>query len=185
MTPEEKQIKLIREFACTNIVESEAGEIEQLTATIKKALETPTTMTFFKKYFEKGCEKRRLKAPGRLRVIEPQNHSQQTYNELKDSLDQALDAKKGVPGISYCSGVLHKQDYEGMKMRGLDPRCPAGDANVSIVVNRRQGKNGCEYLVRNSYGVSCNAYPWPCSKGQIWVPEKDLLRNLTSVLWIE
>jgi hypothetical protein len=184
-TPEEKQVELIKKVACLNISNADEGEIKELADFIQKAIETPNSMTFFKKYFEKGCDKRRLKASGRLRILEPTDKSEKMLQSLKQNLDRALEAGKGVPGISYCSGVLHNQGYEGMKIKGLEPRCPAGDAHVSIVVNRRQGKSGCEYLVRNSYGVSCNAYPWPCSKGQVWVPEKELLKNLTGVQWIE
>lgn len=146
-------------------------------------------MTVFIEYFEKGCEKHQtLNASGKLRSMGATGKSDEALLGSKEKLDRALDAEKGVPGIAYCSGVLLSNkfsSYDGIRIKGANTYCASGDDHVSIVVNRRPGKNGCEYLIRNTYGVSCNSYSWPCKNGQVWIPEKELLKNLKGVLWVE
>jgi hypothetical protein len=188
--PKQKQQELVEEFACKLIDEDKFPEEKKFFEDyLKKSLETGTTKKFFQKYFEKGCEKhRRLSTSGKLQSwgVSSLVNQKDNMQNLKNRLDKALVSGKSAPGISYCSNILSNARANDLRLGkdGID--CQREDAHVSIVVDRRPGKNGqCEYLIRNTWGTSCNSYPWPCQMGQIWIPENELLINTMSVLWVE
>ncbi|MDC1175561.1 hypothetical protein OAT67_09190 [Bacteriovoracaceae bacterium] len=44
----------------------------------------------------------------------------------------------------------------------------------------------CEYLVRNSWGSSCNySDSYECEEGNIWLPEDKLKRSIRGVTFID
>lgn len=188
--PREKQQELIHEFACDFVQDDKLqNEINSISQLLKKALDTGTTMNFFQKYYEKGCQKLgRLSKQANLKswTIADVDKVNENIQDLKKRLNSSLETGKGAPGIVYCSNILKNPGSSGPIEKNYVKDCSLGDAHASIVVDRRPGKNGaCEYLVRNTWGTSCNGYVWECHKGQIWLPENELLKNTISVLWVE
>ncbi len=83
-----------------------------------------------------------------------------------------LDANKPV-AIGYRIGLI---------MNHANPNGGHG----SVLVGRRKNRAGaCEYLIRNSYGRSCDGYknPSKCNQGNIWVTEKDLFESMLSATY--
>jgi hypothetical protein len=190
LTPQQKQQELLLEWSCSvGGASPGAGEVDLDPSMIKKALDTGTTMGFFKKFFEKGCDSvGRLKASGNVRswAVSSLADPERNRRELRTRIDRALESPRGIPGIAYCPGVLHARVANDLKAskNGID--CVFGESHASVVVGRRPGRTGaCEYLVRNTYGLSCNGYPWDCVDGQIWIPESELFKNTLSAVWIE
>ncbi|MCY4523374.1 MAG: hypothetical protein OXB84_01415, partial [Halobacteriovoraceae bacterium] len=57
-------------------------------------------------------------------------------------------------------------------------------AHVVTVVGRRYNKEEkrCEFLLRNSWGEYCYPqYNYPCEGGNLWIPERELVRNIKGV----
>lgn len=130
------------------------------------------------------------------------------FSKYKNLINSALDSPKPMPvGLRYCSYVLSKDRISSLDgQTGYVSNCTDKGINgthASIIIGRRPSKsgNGCQYLVRNSYGVSCNEYSsrWECDKtkggkpcpagtqcgGQVWVDEEDLLNNTQEVFTAE
>lgn len=127
-------------------------------------------------------------------------------NDFRKTINEKLDRKNAMPiGITYCKHILKDRESIGVGMNSqLDDRTCKNGVHASVIVGRRllKFKNGdkvdtiCQYLVRNSYGSSCNEYepyekdalpnssgenPKVCENGQIWVDEHLLLRNTAEV----
>lgn len=95
-----------------------------------------------------------------------------TPDQVFENLNKALDQKKPV-GISISNaGYLMNGEIDG-----------SGNHGVSVIGRRFDPKRGrCDYLVRNSWGSSCQAMPtFECedeSKGHVWVPQSGLAEGL-------
>ena len=132
-------------------------------------------------------------------------------NIFHSVINNRLNQKSAQPiGISYCRSVLANKDAEGVSTSGElnTSTCKEGSIHASVIVGRRllKYKDGdkigtiCQYLVRDSFGSSCNGYnddpealpskpgadkPKTCEKGQIWVDENVLLRNTAEVFHLK
>lgn len=94
-------------------------------------------------------------------------------------------------GIAYCGFVLSRLEFETK----TNDQCKAEDeikkgvvldgdhASVIIGVRKPPNKNGCEYLIQNSFGSDCSRYAHPeqCEDGKVWLSEDALARNIYSV----
>lgn len=64
-----------------------------------------------------------------------------------------------------------------------------GCGHASLVIGRRfnQAADRCEYLVRNSWGTSCDGYATgiECEEGNFWAPAEGLARAVDRVGWVE
>ena len=71
--------------------------------------------------------------------------------------------------IDYFSNVLSSSDLAKAKK---------GSLHTSLLMGRRwTSKNSkCEFLLRNSYGSSCDRYSssYTCEKGYVWIPQENL-----------
>ncbi len=134
-----------------------------------------------------------------------------SMNTFRSLINGRLDKKNAQPvGISYCRTVLKDKDAEGVSLRGaLNKDTCKGEVHASVIMGRRllKYKDGdktqtiCQYLVRDSYGSSCNGYaeheaeaipstpggekPKICERGQVWVDENALLRNTAEVFHLK
>ena len=85
--------------------------------------------------------------------------------------------------LGYDRNVLITPNY--IKDRSGESRNP----HASIIVGRRfnSEENKCEYLIKNSWGPSCNLYNpnLSCEKWQIWVPEELLMYSTNNIEWFE
>jgi hypothetical protein len=114
------------------------------------------------------------------RAVLPRFSINQKINTPGDTLKMAslLDEQK-VFAIDYFSGVL--ENTKKIKRT-------IGSLHTSLIVGKRwnQEKNSCEFLVRNSYGLSCDGYDpsLSCDKGSIWMPEKTLKKAYLIMTWL-
>ena len=101
---------------------------------------------------------------------------------LIGDLDHQISSLKPV-GISYCSIMLTNREETGLDYTGAHKK-NCGE-HASVIIGRKSDKLGrCSYLIRNSWGES-SKYDWETSKGDIWVSEHQLKRNLFQVHVIE
>lgn len=92
--------------------------------------------------------------------------------------------------IKYCSAVLRKgSSYEGNPLNfplGMGKEAKDCGLHESLIIGERKSpKTGhCQYLVRNTWGVSCNqgyAKEWDCESGSIWIDQDALTKNIYSL----
>ncbi|MBL6990154.1 MAG: hypothetical protein ISR65_10270 [Bacteriovoracaceae bacterium] len=111
-------------------------------------------------------------------------------NEFKTDIErihELLDSSQAVKpiGIEYCSAILKNKNYtSGKWIRRRKKDC---GYHASLVIGRRKHTNGkCQLLVRNSWGERCNhGYDWECDKGNIWVDDDALGRNLFNLAFLQ
>lgn len=133
--------------------------------------------------------------------------------KYKQFIDASFDSAKPMPVIArYCS-MFFNQDQDQQPGRHFDittgrlGNCKDAQGfsyiHTSAVIGRRPSANGkgCEYLIKNSRGTTCNGYhkrlecdktqggkPCPAGAqcgGQIWVSEEELLNNTQDLLLVE
>lgn len=82
-------------------------------------------------------------------------------------LDRQL-SRGNLVAFAYNGRVLQNAHSSDSKMN-----------HTSSFVGRRMRAGKCEYLVRNSWGRSCNYYDrtYPCEQGNVWVPKENLIRS--------
>ena len=86
---------------------------------------------------------------------------------------------EGYPlGLSYCSALLSNRNFKS-KTRIITQDEACGPHASLIVGTARDNKGRCAYVVRNSWGKSCNYYDkdFDCKDGNIYVPKDLLLKN--------
>jgi len=145
---------------------------------------------------------------------------ERAMNIFSGTIAGRLDAQPGKPtGITYCRDVLFDVNKSSLLPTGgftvgpgangdLRRQFPVtqngcdSDAHNAVIVGRRlvrfkkaDGTYGstCQYLVRDSYGTSCQPFPpdpatFPserCERGQVWVDEDALLYNVSRVFHLE
>ncbi|WP_413575925.1 C1 family peptidase [Bdellovibrio sp. HCB290] len=97
--------------------------------------------------------------------------------ELMDSIDQQLSNKNPVAITYDASGLINRRDFEEYK------------SHASNLVGRRfNEKTGqCEYLLRNSWGRSCDQYDfhYSCKEGNVWVPKTDLIKRTVLATYVK
>ena len=125
------------------------------------------------------CEGRRINTgiPSREQVRTSRN-----FRESSPEIDRVLDSNSPVL-LGYHSTVINKggdlrsQDFAGRL-----------DGHASLIIGRRfnEATNKCEYLVRNSKGISCAGYDssLDCSNGQFWLAEETMETAFIGALWI-
>lgn len=95
---------------------------------------------------------------------------------LFNKLDEQLNKKTAV-GIVYNAEVITEGSTEDKTN------------HASIVVARKYNPDSgfCEYLVRNSWGPSCDGYTpiYKCEQGNIWVPKEALMNSMNEIDYIE
>jgi hypothetical protein len=193
-TPRQKQQQVLAEVACDVVnPKLSAEDLGQWSQFVEKSIDTRDTLTFMKTVFTAGCQNGgRLKAAG---ASEAHFYLQSTADVrtmapvLRGKVDSALDRGGGsIPLISYCPNVMSAPGVRELKWnsRAGEFQCFSGGSHASVVVGRRPGaRGGCEYLVRNTWGTSCNQYAYPCRAGEIWVPADELFENTYGVTWLE
>ena len=100
--------------------------------------------------------------------------------QFKNKISEQLSNKNPQPvGIVYCEDVLWHEDFTGVTNGSINSSCSV--YHVSVVIGQRFSNEGKhQFLVRNSWGSSCNQYTnWDCERGQIWVDADKLAKNLT------
>lgn len=141
----------------------------------------------------------RLDIPGKPRVMALSASSirQENFIEtMKSGISQGLQAEPPQPvGISYCPEVLDNPSVRKMRPSGgfYRPTCDGDgdgkpDLHGSLIIGQRKKPDGsCEYLVRNSWGSSCNRYDLPsqCDNGHRWINSDALINNTADITFLE
>ncbi len=104
---------------------------------------------------------------------------------VADKIKSLLNGKNPQPvGINYCEDVLRDPKVAAVNDRGKKENCK--NHHFSTIVGSQISEKGkCQFLIRNSYGTSCMPYKWPCERGQIWVDEDELSKNIEAMIWLE
>ncbi len=104
---------------------------------------------------------------------------------LRDGYDTLLDIDAQ---LNKSNPVSYNYDANFL----LPPSERSGIANhYSSIVGRRFDKktNSCQYLIRNSWGRSCNIYPPPldsqCEEGNIWVDEETIGKSVIGIHYLD
>lgn len=97
---------------------------------------------------------------------------------LDQQLSQNFVDKTAPPiEISFCQSILRSKtapnglnEYDNSSIyRDHTSLC---GIHAAVIVGTRQTPKGCEVLLRNSWGESCESIAWPCDRkaGQYWLP---------------
>jgi hypothetical protein len=129
----------------------------------------------------------------------PAIHSQKRGSDqrMKEELHRALD-REAPAGIGFCVAPLRdtakESDSSGVIIhspigRIQNPKKTCG-SHAAVVIGRRPTlkKEGCEFLVRNSWGKNCNykdSIECEYEKGSFWISENELAGLIRSVYVIE
>ncbi|MBS1957986.1 MAG: hypothetical protein JST80_00800 [Bdellovibrionales bacterium] len=99
-----------------------------------------------------------------------------------NQLDITLTYQKLPIGIEMCAKALTQKGYKGY----AEPMKAKSDCGLHalVVIGRRFGSRGCEYLIRNSWGNDYNGYAYPKDDGDVWIPEDALSGNLFGTAYI-
>jgi len=178
--------------------------------TIKSYLNEEDWVKFSKKFFDDACKDSRKSLSSIPKIKGGISYGEKNHfifmNKYRKTINQQLDVPNALPvGIGYCANVLKDRDAIGVTEKGeFDESSCSNAKHASVIVGRRllkykdgdQVKTICQFLVRNTYGSSCNGYdqyekdalpsnsgetPRVCENGQIWVDENSLMRNTNSV----
>lgn len=120
---------------------------------------------------EKACKQRRIFPNVSIQSIGKDRPKTQMITAIDDQL------KKGAPaGVAYFADFLNEEMAK-----------ESGHASSVIGRNINPQTNKCEYLIRNSWGSSCEGVPekYRCHKGNFWVTRDELYRNLIQVSYIK
>jgi hypothetical protein len=126
--------------------------------------------------FRKACENKRVTfKKNKYKVIQWPRY----FNTL-GAIDSQL-ARGNMPAIDYNSNFLTKSKTGSwLNVDGM---------HTSSIIGRRFNvdNNKCEYLIRNSWGSSCERYRpnLTCEEGNIWVDETTLKKNIILVTYLK
>jgi hypothetical protein len=117
--------------------------------------------------------------PHDYKEICPESDQQRVWDEINLSLNAHTPV-----GIGYCGHVLELG-------RAYAEEIPYCGGHAGVLIGRRQHpvtlngrtRNKCQYLIRNSWGTSCNRYhpDWDCEGGNIWVDADVVERQLINI----
>ena len=135
----------------------------------------------------KSCNKHFLSDSKKLKAI-----FDLTVKERAMAIFDKIDAQFGkdnIASIRYDSRVLRDKNFGAGKGFVSDLDDDSFRLHASPLVGRRynEATKSCEYLVRNSWGRSCQPYDesYDCEEGHIWIPKETLSRRLVGVDYLE
>jgi hypothetical protein len=138
---------------------------------------------YFDRFLHRTCTKQRTRFKADCQNIYPPNISSaiSTINQHFDQPDPVLPL-----GFAFCQRVLskHGSSYVGFTANGERPEAKEDcGKHAALLAGRRWNSetNTCQFLIRNSYGTSCNKYldefKSDCDMGNIWVNEDVIGKN--------
>jgi hypothetical protein len=123
--------------------------------------------------------------PEDLRVPDPTRIAR-----FAEAIDNVLDAPLAMPvGLRFCldfltTGRADEVDVDPATGKYEDS---CDNRHAAVVIGRRAGPRGCQYLVMNSWGEGCGLYDrrWDCEAGKVWVDARSLLQNTASLFFLD
>lgn len=93
-------------------------------------------------------------------------------------IDRHLAQKKTLIGVGYCSAMMNNPKFKYSP--SLLKEC-AFHASV-IIGKKKHPRNGqCYYLIRNSWGQNWSSPHWEVDRGDVWVSESSLNKNILQI----
>jgi len=190
-TPAERdkhRTELVSDLQCY----MDSSRVFEYPVQIEKILKHATfdsRLKYLNAIFGEACKNSSVKIPKingkklEIEYVRGEDHPSNWKKIFKDTLNVRLKNKYSQPvAITYCSEILND--------KGPSKRGPAAEeckySHSSVIVGRRVDQAGkCQYLVRNSYGDSCNGYYWECEHGQIWVDSDYLIENIAELQYLK
>lgn len=128
----------------------------------------------FYAFTERACENKRIAVNDQLKVRYAVKNA-----GIFQLIDEQLE-KSNIVGIDYDGVILENIDVKGPKLDSL---------HASSIVGRRFNinKNRCEYLIRNSYGSSCEKYDprVECDHGNLWMDKAVIQKHMYDLVYLE
>lgn len=119
-------------------------------------------------------------------------HQQKTLSERTRKITSTIQKQLNQPNpqpvsVAFCWNTLYNKNTSGIiNATSYSKAECVHDLHVALVIGQKEVNGKCQFLIRNSKGISCEGYDWPCEKetGQIWVDSEVLTRNTfqTSVI---
>jgi hypothetical protein len=151
----------------------ECKERENLPVPILKLLASVARMASFEvaKELDRRCGERK---PMPNLISESQFFQDGIGDSGLEQIAKILESGKSV-GISYDVVPIRKDKKPGDRMN-----------HASMVIGSRPGPEGCEYRIRNSWGVDCDLYEKvkDCGDGAVWVTEAQMREMVNGIDWI-
>jgi hypothetical protein len=115
------------------------------------------------------------------------------FAAFKKVIDEQLGSFSPMPTeVIYCFDFMMANQSSEIGIdqtsgKHTNALCNKEGLHASIISGRRPGPRGCQYLIHNSHGTSCNAYDskWDCESGKIWVDEESLFKNTMGLTYID
>lgn len=132
------------------------------------------SMLFIQSMMSEKCQKNALPIP-KMSCKKIMGARGNIFSEIDHQL-QNLDTPVG---ISYCSVVLTSKTTGGLDGgNNIKSNCRP---HASVIIGRRISSAGkCQYLVRNSWGKGY-VYPWESSRGDVWINDDAIMKNVFSI----
>lgn len=140
------------------------------------------------KLMDAGCGAAKVKVPGNLKVRTGGDTSKQSNSSGKHPSDN-YDPEQTL--IAKLNRQLNANKVVGFEYNAKHITAVGGifgGWHASSVVGRKVINNKCHYLVRNSWGTSCNYKPGViCDKdtGSYWVDSATFKRMTTKLVWVD
>lgn len=158
---------------------------------ITNALSQPSYLKYLEKLFKPVCDnnsKQVKDIPAAKKLWMQDIPERERFTKIQGQMNDQFNNPNPQPmSINYCENVLWDKKTVGIDSSGQFNWSACKSHHISVVVGQRPTNDGrCEFLVRNSYGQSCYAYPdWKCENGQVWVDSKTLINNMHGLSWLE
>lgn len=121
-----------------------------------------------------ACEGHREPFPGKINHIGMRLRGRHTFERINAVLDTHTPLN-----VDFFSGVLENADRFSYSL---------GSLHTTLLMGRKANAvtGECQYLIKNSYGPTCEGYDsrHECEAGYVWVNESLLYRALTSYVYI-
>ena len=130
-----------------------------------------------------SCKNKRIPLPQNFTIYDIEAENNAKHAILKN-LDEQLD-RGGIAIASYKLELLPLKNDSNTNEKKKN----FGTPNHSSTIVGRRFKNGdCQYLIRNSWGTSCDYYQdanTNCDNGNVWVSEDALKTHINYILYFE
>lgn len=128
---------------------------------------------FYSSLREKVCGDHR-KASDALWKVKMTFRNKKIFSRINEQLNLGR-----MIALDYDARILENPHHRGVKLSEL---------HTSAIYGRRwnEEKNTCEYLIRNSYGESCDRYheSYECREGNLWLTESQIYGSMTSIVYM-
>lgn len=162
---------------CKDIFDTQAMFPQLSTVQILAAAEAAggDTTAYLNYLVHLSCGGRRLELQKDLMAME-EVPGKGNEAKLIPAIDRQLERGQ-IVGISYDVDFLYRDPANAP---------PSNNGNHASTIVAREFRDGkCQYLIRNTYGPGCGAYKFPCDRGQVWIPEADLVKTISTIQYFK